>query len=300
MKDVKKKPFDQTSYFILLLVIVAICIVISAPIVIVIKTNQALKSSSNTTPISIYYIPHQDDDAIAFSLPIAADIAQNTFIQVHLISDGANHALQQLMSSGLQYCKWHETNHTFPLTDDDISRIRTQEFLASMAALRVPTENIHLMNLHDYQIPSAWTADLYTQLKNNVKQTILDNNSKYPNASHRCSSGFFDFDGPRNAIHLACWDAAVEITNQNLMGKGQFVFYRTYVFYQSPPDRQAEMKANMSQYLPEHKESIQTYQAYDSANGKYALGMHSVPILLNNTVIDGTVYIDFLNGTVHL
>lgn len=300
MIEAEKTPPKQTSYFILVIVIIAICIVISAPIVVIIKSNQALKSGSYTTPTSIYYIPHQDDDAIAFSLPIASDIAQNTPIQVHLISDGANHALQQIMSSGLQYCKWHDTNHSFALTDDDISRIRTQEFLASMAALHVPAQNIHLMNLHDYQIPSAWTTDLYTQLKDNVKQTILDNNLKYPNASHRCSSGYFDFDGARNAIHLACWDAAVEITNQNLMRKNQFIFYRTYVFYQSPPNRHAELMANMSYYLPQHRESIQAYQVYDPNNGQYALGMHSVPILLNNTVIDGTVYYDLLNGTVNM
>lgn len=299
----------QSSFWrnwpLILLALLILSTIILLPIIILLVTGSLaqnitygkLLSELENPGISIYYIPHQDDDAIAFSLSVASDIAKGVLVQIYLISDGANHDLQQYMASGLHYCKWHNTNHTFPLTDQDISRIRTQEFLASMTALAVPAANIHLMNMHDYQTPAAWTPNLYDQLKNGVKQQILDNHARYPNALHHCSSGFFDFDGPRNPVHLACWDAASEIGQEKLMQSQRFAFYRTYVFYQPPSKRWSQMTMNLSQYIPQHEASIQAYHAYDPANGKYALGMHSVPILMNNTMIDGILYLDFLNGT---
>ncbi|KAI9283599.1 hypothetical protein BC943DRAFT_96353 [Umbelopsis sp. AD052] len=303
----KEKPLHRRKLLFTLLAALAVCLLIIVPIVIVyVNKNSAaqpvtyatLQAEIDRPDVSIYYIPHQDDDAIAFSLSIAHDLANNVPIQVHLISDGANHALQQIMATGLYHCEWHNTNHSFPLDDQDISRIRTQEFLASMAALNVPPDKIHLMNLHDYQTPAAWTADLYNQLKNSVKEQILTNHAQYPNALHHCSSGYYDFDGPRNPVHLACWDAATEITNANLMKADQFAFYRTYVFYQPPSHRWSQMTMNFSQFIPQHQLSVEAYQAYDPGNGQYALGMHSVPILMNNTIVDGIIYLDFLNNTV--
>lgn len=294
----RKLPFFLLALFIIIiLIILPIAIVLATSTLAQKVTYGSLQTEIQNPGTSIYYIPHQDDDAIAFSLALAADVAKGVPIQIFLISDGANHDLQQTMASGLHYCKWHNTNHTFHLTDEDISRIRTQEFLASMAALAVPPDNIHLMNLHDFQTPAAWTPVLYNQLKESVKQQILDNHAQYPNAMHHCSSGFFDFDGSRNAVHLACWDAATEITEQKLMQSQRFAFYRTYVFYQPPSQRWSQMTMNLSQYVPQHQLSVQAYQRYDPANGQYALGMHSVPILLNNTIVDGIVFLDFLNGT---
>ncbi|KAH8557046.1 hypothetical protein BGW37DRAFT_475326 [Umbelopsis sp. PMI_123] len=302
----KEKPFSWRKLLVVFLALLLLGIIAVLPAVLIYNTNalarhvtySILQSDINNPGISIYYIPHQDDDAIAFSLSIAHDLANGIPIQVHLMSDGANHNLQQYMASGLHYCKWHDTNHSFPLNDQDISRIRTQEFLASMAALTVPPDNIHLMNLHDYQTPAAWSADLYDQLKGSVKDQILKNHAQYPNAIHHCSSGYFDFDGPRNPVHLACWDAATEITQHNLMEAERFAFYRTYIFYQPPLKRWSQMTMNLSQYLPQHAVSVKEYQTYDPVNGKYALGMHSVPILMNNSIIDGTIYLDFLNNTV--
>ncbi|GAB5590909.1 hypothetical protein Unana1_05809 [Umbelopsis nana] len=295
----RKLPFFLLALsIIIILIILPIAIVLATSTLAQKVTYGSLQTKIENPGTSIYYIPHQDDDAIAFSLALAADVAKGVSIQIFLISDGANHDLQQIMASGLHYCKWHNTNHTFHLTDEDISRIRTQEFLASMAALAVPPDNIHLMNLHDFQTPAAWNPVLYNQLKESVKQQILDNHAQYPNAMHHCSSGFFDFDGSRNAVHLACWDAATEITEQKLMQSQRFAFYRTYVFYQPPSQRWSQMTMNLSQYVPQHQLSVQAYQRYDPANGQYALGMHSVPILLNNTIVDGIVFLDFLNGTV--
>jgi LmbE family N-acetylglucosaminyl deacetylase len=302
----KEKQLYWRKLLFLMLGLLVVCLLVVLPIVITyVNKNLAqpvtyatLQAEIDRPEISIYYIPHQDDDAIAFSLSIAHDLANNVPIQVHLISDGANHDLQQYMASGSHYCKWHNTNHSFPLDDQDISRIRTQEFLASMTALNVPPDKIHLMDLHDYQTPAAWTADLYNQLKESVKEQILTNHAQYPNALHHCSSGYFDFDGPRNPVHLACWDAAIEITNASIIHADRFAFYRTYVFYQPPPNRWAEMTMNLSQYLPQHRLSVQAYQAYDPSNGQYALGMHSVPILMNNSIIDGIIFLDFLNNTV--
>ncbi|KAF9586740.1 hypothetical protein BGW38_002762 [Lunasporangiospora selenospora] len=253
------------------------------------------KIIQGSLPPAVFYVPHQDDDALAMSLAIREHIEAGRRVIVHLYSDGINTQLRDIVS-GTAPCPLQHPPHQFNLTLQDVVTGRTHEFRQSLHALGVQDEDI---------LETGW-SDIepvkdYITFKAKVKSLILGYETKYPGASHKCISGEYDRDSfGRNPTHRACWDVATELLDQYPFGwpsSGQvwdFRFYRTYTYYRPEEARTAQFIRALPQYLPYKQRSLDQYKRWDPSNGELAWGYHSVKFLIDAAYYDPYVYVDML------
>jgi LmbE family N-acetylglucosaminyl deacetylase len=255
-------------------------------------------------PPAIFYVPHQDDDYLGMSLGIPEHVAAGRRVKVILYTNGGNPGLTAIMN-GTTACPLygssdpayagHEQYHHYNFTDDDTKRVRTEEFERSMAALGVTdiTE-------------TGWEDDATTGMPGDpfvdkLAALILQNEQQYPGTSHKCIAGNRDCrptwaGSTPFPTHIACWSAALKLTQEHPEIWWDFHFYDDYVYWLSsnPADWNRQFTYGLSQFMGQKSWSFEAYHAWDPGNGKYALGYHSVPFLFDVAKNDASVHIEML------
>ncbi|KAF8981363.1 hypothetical protein BGZ46_002931, partial [Entomortierella lignicola] len=99
------------------------------------------KQVPKSTP-TIFYIPHQDDDALAMALSIREHVESGYRVIVHLYSDGVNSLLRDIVAGDAPCTLQHTPAHKLNLTLEDVVTGRTHEFRNSLRALGVKDEDI--------------------------------------------------------------------------------------------------------------------------------------------------------------
>ncbi|KAG0378347.1 hypothetical protein BGX24_004079 [Mortierella sp. AD032] len=130
-----------------------------------------------TTP-SIFYVPHQDDDALAMALAIREHIEAGRRVIVHLYSDGINALLRDIVS-GAAPCTLQHPPHKMDLTLQDVVTGRTHEFRQSLRTLGVKDEDIFETGWSDIE-----PLKDYAVFQGKLRDLILGYERKYPGASH--------------------------------------------------------------------------------------------------------------------
>ncbi|KAF9972687.1 hypothetical protein BGZ73_004176 [Actinomortierella ambigua] len=246
---------------------------------------------------AIFYVPHQDDDALAMALGIREHIVAGRAVYVHLYSDGINAPLRDILNGKLP-CPLHKTPHHFNLTLDDVVTGRTHEFRQSLHALGVHPDHIFETGWSDLE-----PLQDYNRFKAKLRSLIVSYEAKFPGASHKCISGEYDKDSVgRNPTHRACWDAARDLVNEYPGGwpptkaHWDFRFYRTYTYYKSPDKRIAQYIWSMPEHLPFKRRALDQYKHWDPKRGELAWGYHSVKTLIDAAYNDPHVYMDMLDN----
>ncbi|KAF9908699.1 hypothetical protein EC991_009627 [Linnemannia zychae] len=249
-----------------------------------------------TTP-TIFYVPHQDDDALAMALAIREHIEAGRRVIVHLYSDGINALLRDIVS-GAAPCTLQHPPHKLDLTLQDVVTGRTHEFRQSLRALGVKDEDIFETGWSDIEPLKDYGA-----FQDKLKELILGYERKYPGASHKCISGEYDRDSVgRNPTHRACWDVATQLLQEFPQGwpasrqLWDFRFYRTYTYYNPPHHRSAQFIRALPQYLPYKQHALDQYKRWDPSKGELAWGYHSVKALIDAAYNDPHVYLDMLDN----
>ncbi|KAG0342494.1 hypothetical protein BG000_004211 [Podila horticola] len=258
-----------------------------------------LETSLNlkTTP-TIFYVPHQDDDALAMALAIREHIEAGRKVIVHLYSDGINSVLRDIIAGTVAPCPLQHPPHIFNVTLQDVVTGRTHEFRQSLRQLGVRDENVFETGWSDIE-----PVKDYPTFQKKLKDLIIGYEKKHPGASHKCISGEYDRDGlGRNPTHRACWDVARELIDEHPTGYPSsnqlwdFRFYRTYTYYKTPEHREAQYIRALPQFLKYKQRALDQYKKWKPSHGELAWGYHSVKALIDASYNDPYVYLDMLDN----
>ncbi|KAF9979597.1 hypothetical protein BGZ75_009460 [Mortierella antarctica] len=260
------------------------------------RTQGIIKGGQKTTP-AIFYVPHQDDDALAMALAIREHIESGRRVIVHLYSDGINAMLRDIVAGAVP-CPLRHPPHRFNLTLSDVVTGRTHEFRQSLRALGVQAQDIYETGWSDIEPLKDYAA-----FKRKLRDLIVGYEQKYPGASHKCISGEYDRDSVgRNPTHRACWDVATDLLNEFPRGYPvsnqlwDFRFYRTYTYYNPPTRRSAQYIRALPRYLSYKQHALDQYKRWDPSKGELAWGYHSVKSLIDAAYNDVHVYMDMLDN----
>ncbi|KAF9950125.1 hypothetical protein BGZ72_008150 [Mortierella alpina] len=258
--------------------------------------TQGILEGQKTSP-AIFYVPHQDDDALAMALAIREHIESGRRVIVHLYSDGINAMLRDIVAGAVP-CPLQHPPHRFKLTLSDVVTGRTHEFRQSLRALGVQDQDIFETGWSDIEPLKDYAA-----FKQKLRDLIVGYEQKYPGASHKCISGEYDRDAVgRNPTHRACWDVATDLLNEFPRGYPisrqlwDFRFYRTYTYYNPPARRSAQYVRALPRYLAYKQHALDQYKRWDPSKGELAWGYHSVKSLIDAAYNDEHVYMDMLDN----
>ncbi|KAF9155789.1 hypothetical protein BG015_008600 [Linnemannia schmuckeri] len=258
--------------------------------------NGGIGGGVKTTP-TIFYVPHQDDDALAMALGIREHIEAGRRVIVHLYSDGINALLRDIVA-GAAPCPLQHSPHKMELTLQDVVTGRTHEFRQSLRSLGVQDEDIFETGWSDIE-----PLKNYEEFQKKLRDLILGYERKYPGASHKCISGEYDRDSVgRNPTHRACWDVASQLLQEFPQGwpasrqLWDFRFYRTYTYYNPPSQRSAQFVRALPQFLPYKQRALDQYKRWEPSKGELAWGYHSVKALIDAAYNDPHVYLDMLDN----
>ncbi|KAG0060261.1 hypothetical protein BGZ89_012415 [Linnemannia elongata] len=244
-------------------------------------SNDGVGGGVKTTP-TIFYVPHQDDDALAMALAIREHIEAGRNVIVHLYSDGINALLRDIVS-GAAPCTLQHPPHKLNLTLQDVVTGRTHEFRQSLRALGVRDENIFETGWSDIE-----PLKDYGEFQKKLRDLILGYERKYPGASHKCISGEYDRDSVgRNPTHRACWDVATQLLQE---------FPQGWPASRQLWDLSAQFIRALPQFLPYKQKALDQYKRWDPSKGELAWGYHSVKTLIDAAYYDPHVYLDMLDN----
>jgi hypothetical protein len=237
----------------------------------------------------IFYAAHQDDEAIGMAGAIREYKEAGRPVYLVLLTNGANPLLLNILNGSTE-CAWHQTHHDFRLTMEQMCWARKMEFVAS--AGRLGADGIFIVNEGQGLEPSMD----YRQLVKCVKQTIKRFERKFPGATHHLMSGSLDLlpagsASATNLCHQACWDAAMKLRRKI----SEFRFYRVYIYWKDPADRRSQYQRDLkSEWQVAKRAALDEYKLFCPEAGRYAVGYHSVPQLLDAAASDSKEYLDLL------
>jgi hypothetical protein len=255
---------------------------------------------------AIFYVPHADDEAIAMAAAIAEHKAAGRPVYMVLVSSGDNNGLLNIMN-GKALCPlriltgWrdHPKYHYFNMTNEQLDKLRKEEFARSAQAMGVDKV---FFGKDGKTIPEELFYKDYDEAVRQVEDIICSFENLYPGASHKLISGNRDyiFDGGYwllNQTHEALYFAAVNYHNYT-PSVTDIAFYRGYV-YRNPKGNQEIDKSdyifkNKPEWQVIKQNALNCYKEYNPKESKYALGYHSVPDLINAAYTNQYTYVDFL------
>lgn len=273
----------------------------------------------NVAP-AIFFVPHQDDDAIGFAGAIGEFKAAGRPVFVVLISRGNDEFLLGAMN-GTKDCfinqdwlkaiwdlfpemnfaaEWngHPVSHSFGLTMDDIVLARNKEFLAS--TLKMGVDQVFFVNGGQGIDDTEFYSD-YEGATKKVANIIREFQLKFPQASFKFPSGLKDYccgtdtvPWTRNNTHMAINQAALDArASYNL---ADVKFYRIYAYWNPEKNYQQAPWTSTQSIEPSGMQvkrlALHEYKVFDPSKGRYALGYHSVPDLIDRAMVNSLHYFD--------
>ena len=206
-----------------------------------------------------------------------------------LLTSGANRSLLDILN-GSTRCSWHGTRHNFQLTMEQMCWARKMEFVASARQLNV--DKVFLVN-HGRGLDDGNPWPSYRKFVDRVERTIKRFERKFPRASHNLVSGRLDLlpRGGTNSTHRACWDAAMNLCSEI----SDFRFYRIYVYWKDRADRDSQCQRDLRpEWRASKRAALDEYKLFWPEAGRFAIGYHSVPQLMDAAAADTKEYLDLL------
>ncbi len=234
----------------------------------------------------LFFSPHQDDEVISLGVPIAELTVRGRRDNTHLAlcSDGGASGAKHALGDGKE-CPFHEGPHKQGLSDEEFIAARDNEFVASAAALGVPERNIKIL-------PNRAADGKMSVLE--ARQMLLSQIAALPDAVVCLigpSNHGYD-QSVQHGDHRVLGQAALDLYNEGAIAKLFFFMEPSGVQnfrVNNPGVRLTRMKASPAAgRLVEA--AVAEYMLWDPAEGRHAVGEHSVQRLLRNVVNEQTSY----------
>lgn len=276
--------------------------------------NLAITQASAAGRPVVFLMPHQDDEMFMAG-SIRSFLFTDRPVHVVMVTAGNSSAARDEVN-GVVYCGWHKRYHNLRqegssdpdrnLSLKDFSFARNREFYGSMTALGVPAANIHFAN---DEVPEAknglgetwssgWTSPRYnddgTFSKRDTSFTkateVIDYYvKKYPTASFKTVAGNYSLYGISETNYTNLDHSALRVA------LGRYVGTTDKAYYSDKPIG-TTITLNADQKAAKAR-ALNNYYAWKPSSGRYAVGYHSVPDLLNKwksypyeyVVVDKTV-----------
>ena len=233
--------------------------------------------------VNLFFIPHQDDEALTFGAAIRNHLDAGHECHVILYTDGAASSVRKQlngeMKSGIDK-KVHDpaTEGYASMEEEDFARYRNDEFNRSCLALGVPPTHIH----YSRNLMRDGTTTVES-----CEQVILEFMDRFPGARVKT----FTYLGGNHPDHANMGQAA-----RNLLEKGLIADLR---FYVEPYNLKNAKKADRSKLI--HKEysvtnkqmvidSISEYKKWNPSMQQFAIGYHSVKRSIDDAIADPVSY----------
>lgn len=257
---------------------------------------------------TIFYSPHQDDEAIGFAGGIMEHKEAGRDVYLVLLTNGVNPDLLDIMNGKKEcpircsYCDGNNT-HNFNLTMEQLIWARNVDFIASAQALGVTRTYIieKGRGLNDDEFYSNDTAS-YDKYVDKIASIISGFETAFPGSSHKLVSGLHDiYPGSQtpNPTHKACWDAALKLKDKI----SDFRFYRVYQYEYPYTDVEGQIHELPQPYytytlkpswMKAKMAALEQYNIMQPSAGRYATGYHSVPDLFKKAKEIDKEFIDLL------
>jgi hypothetical protein len=245
----------------------------SKPLVIKGKISPKLIWHSKNEPTGvpfIFYTPHQDDETIGMGGVISEMARISIPVYVVLLTDGYNLDM-------LKYIRKTSPNYI----EDDVRKIRNNEFIAACKALGV--HRIYIANNG-----KGFSENLtINELKNNFHQTYLNVIKTFPGSTHNTVSGIKDTYDTLCSTHSTHYAATLAMEECLIKKQLKEAFlYRVYVYYkiEQKCSKEKPYLFPISKIAKEfHNKAINEYKYVDTKINRFGLAYnHSVATLLLN------------------
>ncbi|MDO7908387.1 PIG-L family deacetylase [Paenibacillus sp. JX-17] len=217
--------------------------------------------------VNLFFIPHQDDEALTFGAAIRNHLDVGDECRVIIYTDGSTSNVRRQLNGEIKSALYRKTLNPAeegykPLQEQDMTAYRNDEFLRSCKALGVPDKHIHFSR---HLVKDGTTT---VESCEKVLQEFLE---RYPEARVKV---FTDLGG-NHRDH-----ANMGTAGRNLLRSGAIRDLRLYV---EPYNLRNAKKAG----IPIHKEksathaekvvdALKEYTKWNPALQQFAIGYHSV------------------------
>lgn len=209
----------------------------------------------------LYFVPHQDDELLSMGIDICTALAKGKNVQVILCTDGAKSGIRKVLGNK-GGCKWHQGKHVYDLSEEAFSKARDAEFTESCRALGVPQENIHFLPVR----ASDGTLDV------GFTEAVIMHYLAYYGAKCTVCAIHFDNGETQHRDHKALGQAVYNLWQRGLIYKVRF-FCEPYC---QNEHIHFIAKSAPQECRPKLAKAIWAYSYWNPAQGRYAVGYHSV------------------------
>ncbi|MFI2858312.1 PIG-L family deacetylase [Paenibacillus sp. JSM ZJ436] len=231
--------------------------------------------------VNLFFVPHQDDEALTFGAGIRNHLDQHDECHVILYTDGASSGVRRQLNgeekSSLLRKKLEPHSEGYAILDEAaFSVCRNVEFERSCKALGLPPEWIHY---------SSYLMQDGTTTVEGCKQVIMEFLDRYPQARVKT----FTYAGGNHRDH-----ANMGLAAQGLYEQGVIQDLR---FYVEPYNLRKALKEKGRRHILKETTvksshlvvaSLKEYTIWEPTEGRFAIGYHSVKKCID-TVMKKTV-----------
>ena len=212
-----------------------------------------------------FFAPHQDDELTNLGIPLCRTLGEGASAHVVLCTDGGASGVKRMLING-GGCAWHPGEHNFTLDGPAFTAARDREFYESCRALGVPEGNILISPLRGPD--GGLTAE-------NALAVMRDAMKDIPPQERAVVTLAPLPQADQNRDH-----AAVGYAARTLFDAGECVILTlVWEFILLPPEPEMAELVHLvptpSQF-ENIKKAAAAYRRWAPAEGRYAVGYHSV------------------------
>ena len=241
--------------------------------------------SESGRPVTVWHIPHPDDETLGMAGGIMAAAASGERNIVVLYTQGG-HSDVRLVLNGLIYCRLHRRYHN-PAAEGyehlDVGAFKAARIAETMAALRhlgIDEDDVILLDFDDGALQLGQVFEVMVEL-----------DRLFPGARHRTTS-VVDRHQDHKTLARALYRLRELKSAQGV--ELDVAFYRVYHYGTSPLMRGAARGVQPASVEdPERKRrALAEFGQWEPESGRFAIGMHSVPGLFRAAADDEHEYLD--------
>ena len=237
---------------------------------------------------AIFLSPHADDESIAMGGAIVEHLAAGRQVFVELMTHGARSGVFNTLKNG-GTCSWHSGTHSYDLTEEEFGQARMREFVDAVTRLAVT--GYHVNDYPEGCGDGTCTGLTQAQVQERLDWWRLNPGAELIDKAFKGAVGS-PFDpgggGAFHPDHTADWAGLKGYRDSQLIldTRGYLVYHYTThngsgFGAHTLGDSARTAKCN----------ALEAYRVWDPANGRYAIGRHSVATLMDTACSDGREYV---------